>query len=416
MHLCLVEDTNAGRFLPLTLLHPVYHLRCGVFTLGERIVRLLHPTRVSLHCRRYLVPLTAEQHPGSEVGSVSARRVLVVNGRCLMTPRLARTLRTLRAGTVLTAGEEFVAAMLEGSLLDAFRRALESDAIEAPVFTGATHTGIEAELLHRPWDLISRNDDLLEADAALVAAPQRGKTRAAVHRSAVLSGRRHIRLGAGSLIGPGAVLDATHGPVCIGPRATIHPLAVVQGPACIGEGAVVNPGARILGGTSIGPVCKVGGEVQHSILHSYANKQHDGFLGHSYLGPWVNLGAGTTTSNLKNTYGNIVVQAGEERIDTGMMFLGILAADHFRTGINVSLTTGTIAGVSCNILGPAIAPRFIPSFSWGPADRLTVFESARALEVAARAMRRRGIEVSAAYAGVFRHLFEGTAHERPAAR
>jgi UDP-N-acetylglucosamine diphosphorylase/glucosamine-1-phosphate N-acetyltransferase len=416
MHLCLVEDTLTGQFLPLTHFHPVYDLRCGVFSLQERIIRHLRPSGVSLHCRTSLALLMAEEYAGAERGRISARRSVVVNGRCLMTSSLARTLRTAKPGSVYMAGEEFVAAVLEGSALDAFRKLITGDLVDPAFFLSFGRQEVDARLLQRPWDLITVNEQALEADIALIAGTRKATVRPGVHRSAVLVGKRNIHLGPGSMVGPGAVLDATDGPICVGHRATIHPLAVIQGPVSIGDGAIVNAGARIGAGTTIGPVCKVGGEVQHAIMHSFANKQHDGFLGHSYLAPWVNLGAGTTTSNLKNTYGNISVRAGHRRIDTGLMFLGLIAGDHVRTGINVSLDTGTIAGVSSNIFGSALPPKFIPSFSWGEAGNLTTYNPEKALEVATRAMSRRGIRVTDAYAGVFHHVFQETADERAGAR
>lgn len=416
MHLCLVEDTLSEQFLPLTHFHPVYDLRCGILSLQERIIRYLRPAGISLHSRRYLRELLAEENPGAEVGKASARRCLVVNGRCVMTPSLARLLRKAESGTVYVTGEEFVAAVLEGTGLDDFRKELNADHVDAALFATGVRQEVDAILLRRPWDLIYVNESALREDFTLLAGTHPTKTRAGVHRSAVLVGGRNVRIGAGSVVGPGAVIDASNGPIHIGHRVTVHPLAVIEGPACIGDGAVVKAGARIGGSTSIGPVCKVGGEVEHAIMHSHANKQHDGFLGHSYLSQWVNLGAGTTTSNLKNTYGNISVRLRGRMVDTGKMFLGLIAGDHVRTGINVSLDTGTIVGVSCNIYGAVLPPKFVPSFSWGEAGSLTTYQPEKALDVAVRAMSRRGIRATEAYAAVFRQIFEGTADERSGSR
>lgn len=416
MHLCLIEDTLAANFLPLTHFHPVYDLRCGILSLQDRIVRHLKPTGVSLQGRSYLRALLAEENPGAEVGRIAARRCLVVNGRCMMTSSLARVLRKAEPGTMYVAGDEFVAVMLDGAGLDQFRKQLPGDFIDPAVLPAARRQEVDAELVRRPWDMIYANDAALRGDFALLAGTRAAAPRSGVHRSAVLVGRRAIRIGAGSVVGPGAVLDASNGPIHVGHRAVIHPLAVIEGPASIGDGAVVKAGARIGACSSVGPVCKVGGEVEHSILHSHANKQHDGYLGHSYLGMWVNLGAGTTTSNLKNTYGNIKVRMQGALIDTGRMFLGLVAGDHVRTGINVSLDTGTIIGPACNLYGSALPPKFIPAFSWGQAGNLVTYEPEKALDVALRAMSRRGIRATDAYTAVFRHVYEGTADERSAPR
>jgi UDP-N-acetylglucosamine diphosphorylase/glucosamine-1-phosphate N-acetyltransferase len=153
----------------------------------------------------------------------------------------------------------------------------------------------------------------------------------------------------------------------------------------------VKVGAKIYGDTSIGPLCKVGGEIENSIVLGFSNKQHDGFLGHSYLGAWVNLGADTNTSDLKNNYGNVRVQLGGEAIDTGRMFLGALIGDHAKTGINTMLNTGTIVGVSANVFGAGFPSKSIAPFSWGGAEGYQRFEIDKAIELARTVMARRNV-------------------------
>jgi hypothetical protein len=147
-------------------------------------------------------------------------------------------------------------------------------------------------------------------------------------------------------------------------------------------------------------------------MHGYANKQHDGFLGDSYLAEWVNLGAGTTNSNLKNTYGTVRVEINGESIDTGRMFVGLIAGDHVKTGINSSLNTGTVVGPSSNIFGGGLPPRSIPAFAWGGAAGMEPYDLERALAVAATVMARRNVAAGDAYRELFRHVYSITAHER----
>jgi UDP-N-acetylglucosamine diphosphorylase/glucosamine-1-phosphate N-acetyltransferase len=188
--------------------------------------------------------------------------------------------------------------------------------------------------------------------------------------------------------------------------------AVVRGPVAIGDGSTVKARAVIYGPASIGPGCKIGGESDSVILQAHANKQHDGFLGHSYLGAWVNLGAGTTTSNLKNTYGTIRVASGDERLDTGRMFLGLIAGDHVKTGINTPLDTGTIIGPSSSVFGGMMPPKDVPAFSWGDGRRLTGYDPERALAVAVRVMARRKVVATDAYTALFRQVYSRTSDDR----
>jgi UDP-N-acetylglucosamine diphosphorylase/glucosamine-1-phosphate N-acetyltransferase len=192
----------------------------------------------------------------------------------------------------------------------------------------------------------------------------------------------------------------------------VMPNAVITGPAFIGDYSIIKAGAKIYSGTSIGTRCKVGGEVEASIIQSYSNKQHDGYLGHSYIGSWVNIGADTNTSDLKNTYGNVNVYVNGESVNTGLQFVGLTMGDHAKTGINVMFDTGTVVGISSNVYGAALPPKFVPSFSWGEGRSLTVYELDKAVETARRMMMRRDVDISPAYERLMRKLFDVTREER----
>ena len=224
--------------------------------------------------------------------------------------------------------------------------------------------------------------------------------------------RDEIFVGQGAKVKPGAVLDAEGGPIIIEPGATIFPNATIEGPAFIGEKSLIKIGAKIYEGTSIGEVCKVGGEVEETIIHSYSNKQHDGFLGHSYLGMWVNLGADTNNSDLKNNYGNVKVYVDGGIVDSGSMFVGLTMGDHSKSGINTMFNTGTMVGVSCNVYGGGFPPKFIPSFTWGGAEGLLEYRLDKALETARAVMGRRKIELTASDEELMREIFRETAQER----
>ncbi|MBM2841070.1 MAG: glucose-1-phosphate thymidylyltransferase-like protein, partial [Bacteroidetes bacterium] len=270
---------------------------------------------------------------------------------------------------------------------------------------------VEAVMVGYAWDLVYANESEIERDFAVLT--KKGATRKAdIHKTAVLIAKKRIHIGKKSIISAGAVLDASDGPIYIGNGARIFPTAFIEGPCFIGDGSLIKAGARIYGSTSIGSGSKVGGEVANSILHSHANKQHDGFLGHSYIAPWVNLGAGTTTSNLKNTYSNVKVRINGREVDSGKMFVGLTAGDHVKIGINGTIDTGTVIGPSANLYGAALPPKYIPAFTWGTVGNFSPYDLEKAITVATTAMSRRKVLASDAYKQVFRHVFSLTSNER----
>ena len=420
LHICLFEDEFSSNFFPLTYFHPVYDLRCGILTLRERILRYLSPSSLSLYVRQYLASLVKEDNPGAEVNQISssARQrsdqvCLFINGRCIMNRKLAATVRKVTSDVLFTTGEDIVGVRLSGDNLERSRSKLFGDSVDLSNLEGLARVNVEAILVRYPWDLVYANETELINDFLLLTRNRAGVLKAGkIHKSAILIGRKNIHIGKKSVVGAGVVLDAEPGPIYIGRSVTLFPNAVIEGPCFIGDGSSIKIGASIYGNTTIGPVCKVGGEVEHSIFHSYANKQHHGFLGHSYLSPWVNLGAGTTTSNLKNTYGNVKVHVDGKLVDTGKMFVGLTAGDHAKAGINATLDTGTVIGPSSNVYGSAIPPKFVPPFSWGEANQLVTYQIEKALSVAMKVMQRRGIEASLAYQDLFRHVYSITQHER----
>jgi UDP-N-acetylglucosamine diphosphorylase / glucose-1-phosphate thymidylyltransferase / UDP-N-acetylgalactosamine diphosphorylase / glucosamine-1-phosphate N-acetyltransferase / galactosamine-1-phosphate N-acetyltransferase len=412
MHLCLFEDSRSNNFLPLTYFRPVYDLRCGMLSLRERIVAYLSPRSISLFAREYLVPTLKEENPGVDVNHVSASSCLFVNGRTIMNAAIAKQLKGSGDRLFLSKGE-IVAVRLRGENLVRAMSSGYADAIDLSNVGGVPTTDVDATLASYPWDLVYANENELANDFVLLTKKSNGIAKQAiVHRAATLIGKKYIHVGRKSAIGAGAVLDASAGAIFIGNDVKIFPTAVLEGPCFVGDGSMIKVGAKIYGNTSIGPVCKVGGEVEHSIFHSHANKQHDGFLGHSYIAPWVNLGAGTTTSNLKNTYGSVKVQVHGKLVDSGRKFVGLTAGDHVKIGINGTIDTGSVIGPSSNIYGTSIPPKYIPPFTWGTSGNFSTYDIERAVSVAATVMSRRSVVASDAYKQLFRHIFELTGDER----
>jgi UDP-N-acetylglucosamine diphosphorylase / glucose-1-phosphate thymidylyltransferase / UDP-N-acetylgalactosamine diphosphorylase / glucosamine-1-phosphate N-acetyltransferase / galactosamine-1-phosphate N-acetyltransferase len=413
MHLCLFEDFHSSNFLPLTYFRPVYDLRCGMLTLRERIVSHLLPKSVSLFAREYLAAVLREENPGLEVNKVSSNACLFVNGRTIMSVTLARQLKMADVDCLFVNGEQIIAVRLSGKNLSKAMSSSYADAIDLSNVVGLQKVEVDSNLVSYPWDLVYANAVELAKDFSILTKKSTGIAKTAeVHKAAVLIGKRSLYIGKRSVVGAGAVLDASGGPIFVGNDVRIYPTAVIEGPCYIGDCSTIKVGAKIYSNTSIGPVCKVGGEVEHSIFHSHSNKQHDGFVGHSYLAPWVNLGAGTTTSNLKNTYGSVKVNVNGKTVDSGKMFVGLTAGDHVKIGINGTINAGTVIGPSSNIYGSSIAPKNMPPFTWGTAGNFSTYDVERAVGVATTVMSRRNVIASEAYKQLFRYIFEITGNER----
>ena len=226
-------------------------------------------------------------------------------------------------------------------------------------------------------------------------------------------GRERILSGEGVRLEAGAVLDAGPGPIFLGEDVHILHNAVVVGPVSLGSHSLVKAGTKIEGPVAAGPHSKLGGEVEGSILQGYANKQHDGFLGHAYLGSWTNLGAGTNNSDLKNNYSTVRVWTPEGEVDTGSRFVGLFLGDHSKSAIGTQFNTGTVVGFSANVFGAGFPPKHVPSFSWGGAGVLTGYDLEKALAVARTVMRRRKVDLEPADEVLFRSIYEEARGEKP---
>jgi UDP-N-acetylglucosamine diphosphorylase/glucosamine-1-phosphate N-acetyltransferase len=263
-----------------------------------------------------------------------------------------------------------------------------------------------ATLYNYPWDVMADVEAAVTDDFARVKPSLLKKTGAAVHEHAALVNRDEIYLGAGVTVMPGAVIDATGGPVYVGDNTRVESHAAVYGPTYIGPNCVVVAGK--ISACSIGHTCRVGGEVEESIFHAYVNKYHAGFIGHSYVGPWVNFGAMTTNSDLKNNYSPIRCTVNGESVDSGSIKVGSFIGDHTKTGIGTLLNTGISIGVSCNLFGGTLlVDKEIPSFSWGQSGAFVPYKFEKAIETIERSMERRDCSLSDRERAQLRTVFDG---------
>ena len=393
MHLCLFEDDQVTHLKPLTATRAVYDLRLGIRTLLETTRDAFGTPPTLLHARPLIDRVTAQEHDLPTGRIPDGADVLFVNGRFIaeegdLLERLRQAARHGEPGRVFVQGEDVIAAWAPGTT----SRRVQADAVTQATFDDLPEETVEgARLISRLWHLIDEIHPALVRDfAARTKGIDLGEpSGAAIHASAVLIGS-DIYLAPDATISPGAILNAEDGPIFIDAGATVMEQAVVTGPAYVGKKSRIKIGGNIEG-CAIGPVCKVGGEVEATVVHSYSNKQHAGFLGHSYLGRWINLGADTNNSDLKTTYGEVTLydEATGTFESSGTPFLGLFMGDHSKAGINTMFNTGTVVGVFCNIFGSGYQPRRIPSFTWGSLDRFTEYRLEKAFAVAEAVMARR---------------------------
>ena len=405
MQVVLLEDLKHARFGPLTFLRPEFDLRCGALELREKLERRRPDWNVALCPRPALAALVSERHPARGLDTLAEGPTLLLYGRVIVDEPFLRVLQELDGEALLTSASGVIGALLQSGAGERIEEA--SVATEGVGALGiGTTVEIPARAVRYPWDLVAATAEEIAADAPLVA--ELGEVREELHYGARLLGEENISVGEGSEIGPNVVLDAREGPIVIGRDVKLMANTVVVGPVFIGDGSLVRACSAIYGGTSIGPVCKVGGEISASVLQSFSNKQHGGFLGHSFVGSWVNLGAATNNSDLKNNYGSVRVEIAGEIVDTGSVSVGAIIGDHSKTATGTRLNTGTVIGIFCSVFADGFPPKLVPSFSWGTSDGFVRYDLKEAIDTASRVMARRGVTMTPALTKRITELFGAT--------
>jgi len=410
MKLVVYEDARYEYLYPMTYMRPVFDLRCGRTSLREKIERAAGRKADALFVRDWLRDLCAVRNPGTPVNDLAAigdDDLLIVNGRCLWLGDGELPVGRDACGVV---GDEIAYLALTrdtaGSISAAtFREFIESAARRAP------KTDAKLRLISYPWDLVNENPAAVEDDFARLG--RSGIEGTFSPQAAVWGPRERLYVAPGAEVAPGAVIDTRHGPVIIEEGAVVNPLVRIQGPTTIGMKTLCFVAARIHEGTSIGPVCYVGGEVEEAIIHGYANKVHDGFLGHAYVCPWVNLGAGTTNSDLKNDYGDVEVYVNGQIINSGNLKVGCFIGDHSKTSIGTMINTGTVIGVCSNLLGiGSLLPKNVPSFVLFMEGKFFKVGIRQQIETARKAMGRRDTKMLPEEEALFKFLHDMTRKDR----
>ena len=355
MNITIFEDNDHSSLLPININHASFELRCGVFSNIERIVKSIdNEYKIQLIVREEIADLVKVRYPDYIVNPYTLSKGICLNGRGIWNAEIIQKIKSNRSYT--NNGFLLAQGLGENIILKDFYNFLESEMIVSEE--------ISLPYFKNIWDGIFLQSKIIEQDANDFLHYKTGS----VHPSVVIDGGDNIFIGENVKVGAGAVLDASFGPIIIDNDTFIDIGSLIKGPIYIGKASVINPGAKLRGNISIGPKCKIGGELEDVIIQGYTNKQHDGFLGHSHLGEWINLGANTNNSDLKNNYGFVNLNNNNNIIKTNMQFLGTMMGDYSRTAISTMLNTGTIIGLGANIFDPGFQEKYIPSFSWGKDD------------------------------------------------
>jgi UDP-N-acetylglucosamine diphosphorylase/glucosamine-1-phosphate N-acetyltransferase len=317
----------------------------------------------------------------------------MINGSYLPTQDLVDMLQKLNENE----------AIFDGEVVVAFRVVDNQETIDFTQFK--IHSCPEYVLsIKNTWDIFQLNGAAIKADFNLITG---GKTSEPIPKTVKTLNKTHIFIEEGVNLNH-CILNASDGPIYIGKNAEIMEGSLVRGPFALCENSTLKMGAKIYGNTTVGPHCKVGGEVNNSVIFGYSNKAHDGFLGNSVIGEWCNLGADTNTSNLKNNYALVRLwnYESENFSKTDLQFCGLMMGDHSKCSINTMFNTGTVVGVSANIFGSGFPRNFVPSFSWGGSQGMRTYLTKKAFEVATAVFQRRGLEFTMQEAKILEHVFE----------
>ena len=378
--------------LPLTFTRPCSEIRVGISTIREKWEHYLGPIK----------NWKTEASLSNKFPYIPEGKNLFINGCVIPSPELVKKVEELNWGDVLMKEDTVIAHFGDENAI------LEKDELSS---SGTTiQYQAEAKQINNLWDIFSFNGSEIALDMARIN-PGKGKIDDPFTR---VYNPNNVFIETGAKV-RASILNAEKGPIYIAKNAVVHEGSILYGPLAIGENSQISPGSKIRSDTSIGPDCKVGGEISNSVFQGRSNKAHDGFLGNSVIGEWCNLGADTNNSNLKNNYDE--VKLWNFRLKkfqkTGLQFCGLIMGDHSKCSINTMFNTGTVVGVGANIFGSGFHSNLIPSFSWGgPQGRIT-FHLNKFLQTAEIVMKRRGMKMEEEDIKIFEDIFQRTAENRP---
>jgi UDP-N-acetylglucosamine diphosphorylase/glucosamine-1-phosphate N-acetyltransferase len=387
MNLILFDDPVIRiNLLPFTYTRPIGNIRVGILTITEKWEKWLAAT-ASFQTAGYL----EKKFPKK-----STTDNLLINGAVCPDEQVVEAIKSL-------PGQHF---LVRDNLL------IAAKAPDGPMNSGNTiQYGQTLTVIDRAWKIFRENGAQLKVDFRLLTSGRSSRGITDTHTA--IYGQQNVFVEEGASV-RAAIINAENGPVYLGKNSVVNEGAIIRGPFALCEGAHVNMGAKMRGDTTVGPYCKVGGEVSNSVLFSYSNKAHDGFLGCSVIGEWCNLGADTNTSNLKNTFDDVKLWSHAENafVETGLQFCGLMMGDHSKCSINSMFNTGTVIDVSSNVFGVGFPRNYIPSFSWGGTSGITTYNLDKAFQTAGKMMERRNAVLDETERSILEHVYRMTALHR----
>jgi len=375
----ILFEKDTERIRPFSDLHASFELMTGAFDNFQRLIRSISKNdTIQLFVRQDIEDLIKHKYPDFDVNPDYFEPGVYLNGDCLWYPEDLNLINNNRSYSNINGIVSFHTDS-KISLND-----LSSYINQQSQVSTKLDSVISIKYLWEIFDILNQSIGL---DFSLMNTSKQGN----IHPSCIFIKDENIIINDKAIVSAGVVLDASEGPIIIDSNSFIDIGSLIKGPVYIGTNTKINPGTKLNGSVSIGSFCKIGGEVEDSVIQGFSNKQHDGFLGHSYVGEWVNLGANTNTSDLKNNYSKVkVFTKKDDFIDTNKMFIGSIIGDFTRTAIGTKLNTGTYIGVGSNLFDDGFQDKFVPSFSWGKNDRIGLNRFIKSID---KAMNRRNCKM-----------------------
>ncbi len=385
MNYILFDGPSRNNLLPFTFTRPVADIRVGILTIREKWETFLDSTTTTI----------TEDYLSDKYPMVEMEENVMINASYLPNLELVEMIKNLQENQAIFKDEDVIAFFSKDT-----QEEVNFEVYEAIEFDD------ELIKIENTWDLFSKNGEAIQEDFNLLTD---GRVSKPIPSSNNVIAPENIFIEEGAKL-EFVTLNASKGAIYIGKNAEIMEGSLIRGPFAICDRGIVKMGAKIYGPTTVGPYCKVGGEVNNVVFFANSNKGHDGYLGNSVIGEWCNLGADTNASNLKNNYAEVRLwdYETESFAKTGLQFCGLMMGDHSKCGINTMFNTGTVIGVSANIFGSGFPRNFIPSFSWGGNGGFTTYLTKKAFEVAEVVMSRREIPFSDEDRAILEHVFEAT--------
>jgi UDP-N-acetylglucosamine diphosphorylase/glucosamine-1-phosphate N-acetyltransferase len=383
MNYILFDGPARTALLPFTYTRPVADIRIGILTIREKWEKYLGSTTTTL----------TEEYLSDKYPMVELEENVMINASYLPNENLVEIISNLKTNQAVFKDDAVIAFFTNDS-----QEEVDFDQYEIIDFTGDCLT------VEHTWDIFAKNDAAIREDFALLTE---GRSSQPIPKSVNVISPSTIFVEEGAKM-EFVTLNASTGPIYIGRNAEIMEGSVIRGPFALCEEAQVKLATKVYGATTVGPHCRIGGEINNSVLFGYSNKGHDGFLGNSVLGEWCNIGADSNNSNLKNNYEEVKLWSFETEsfAKTGLQFCGLMMGDHSKCGINTMFNTGTVVGVSANIFGSGFPRNFVPSFSWGGASGFVTYLTNKAFEVAKIVMDRRHVAFTDQDKAILEHVFE----------